>query len=492
MGMMPKIYWVIIALECYVFALQIVHHYKHAQFRRQHNLPSFTLVRTLYNDGYVYYICAISLRLFTCLLWEVAPGSLWYAGGQLEFTINPEFSGDRTVALASRFHLHLRLAASAPLNTDLSYSPTADHNNHNNHTHAGAGVARNTRYVKGEEGQRQSSSILVSSSTPGMGLASGFEMEETSGNGKGQVETTRTRKMMGYPNANGRMSPTPTSTPMGVGVGMRLQLPVTVSVTQTTIRDEDADAEKERREAMWDVVERGYEKDPVPPPRQHLHLQEGQGKKGTGAPLALVSKRSMHVSWLSLSSMKEGGDDLSGAEDKQQHQRIRGKRKDSIGKEKEKETQGIDIGWDYESSYGKRSKTVSPLSNPLQRQQQQRQQAQQPKQPKAPGSVPFPPSMDTVIPNPPAKIKAKGSTDTTTTTTTVRSRIGSTDETQLPHSFLSSTPSSSSSSSSSLAAEAAAATAAAAVKREWRTSSFGRESKEDVERGKYYYGTGIG
>ncbi|KAG9029225.1 hypothetical protein FS842_004603, partial [Serendipita sp. 407] len=97
MGMMPKIYWVIIALECYVFALQIVHHYKHAQFRRQHNLPSFTLVRTLYNDGYVYYICAISLRLFTCLLWEVAPGSLWYAGGQLEFTINNpefEFSGD--------------------------------------------------------------------------------------------------------------------------------------------------------------------------------------------------------------------------------------------------------------------------------------------------------------------------------------------------------------------------------------------------------------
>ncbi|KAG8839759.1 hypothetical protein FRB91_006818 [Serendipita sp. 411] len=87
MGMMPKIYWVIIALECYVFALQIVHHYKHARFRRQHNLPSFTLVRTLYNDGYVYYICAISLRLFTCLLWEVAPGSLWYAGGQLEFTM---------------------------------------------------------------------------------------------------------------------------------------------------------------------------------------------------------------------------------------------------------------------------------------------------------------------------------------------------------------------------------------------------------------------
>ncbi|KAG8794404.1 hypothetical protein FRC16_010533 [Serendipita sp. 398] len=451
MGMMPKIYWVIIALECYVFALQIVHHYKHAQFRRQHNLPSFTLVRTLYNDGYVYYICAISLRLFTCLLWEVAPGSLWYAGGQLEFTM--------TVALASRFHLHLRLAASAPLNTDLSYNPT-DHNHHNH-----ARVARNARYVKGEEGQRQSLSY-ISSSTPGMGLASGFEMEEKSG--KEQVETTRTRKMIGYP--NGRM--TPTSTPMG----MRLQLPVTVSVTQTTVRDEDADAdaEKERREAMWDVVERGYEKDP---PRQHLHLQEGQGKKGTGSPL--VSKRSMHVSWLSLSSMKEGGDDLSGAEDKQQHQRIRGRRKDSIGKEKEKETQGIDIGWDYESSYGKRSKTVSPLSYPL---QQQRKQAQ----PKVPGSVPFPPSMDTVIPIPipPAKIKAKGSTDTTTTTTTVRSRMGSTDETQLPYSFLSSTPSSSS--SSSLAAEAAA------VKREWRTSSFGRESKEDVERGKYYYGTGIG
>ncbi|KAG8839758.1 hypothetical protein FRB91_006817, partial [Serendipita sp. 411] len=213
-----------------------------------------------------------------------------------------------------------------------------------------------------------------------MGVAGGFEMEETSG--KEQVETTRTRKMIGYP--NGRI--TPTSTPMG----MRLQLPVTVSVTQTTIRDEDADSEKERTEAMWDVVERGYEKDLPLPPRQHL--QEGQGKKGTRVPS--VSKRSTHVSWLSLSSMKEG-DDLSGAEDKQ-HQRIRGRRKDSIGKEKEKEKEketqgiGIDIGWDYESSYGKRSKTVSPLSKSLRRQQrqqqQQRQQApRQPKQPKVPG-----------------------------------------------------------------------------------------------------------
>ncbi|KAG8782314.1 hypothetical protein FRC15_007142 [Serendipita sp. 397] len=113
---LPKVYWVLIALELYVFILQIVHHYTHARFRRKHNLPSFTLVKTLYNDGYIYYISVLHLRMFTCLVWEFGPGSLWYAGGQLEFSM--------TVALASRFHLHLRRAALGPTYTGVSYDIT--------------------------------------------------------------------------------------------------------------------------------------------------------------------------------------------------------------------------------------------------------------------------------------------------------------------------------------------------------------------------------
>ncbi|KAG8796528.1 hypothetical protein FRC20_004292 [Serendipita sp. 405] len=54
--------------------------------------------------------------MFTCLVWEFGPGSLWYAGGQLEFSM--------TVALASRFHLHLRRAALGPTYTGVSYDIT--------------------------------------------------------------------------------------------------------------------------------------------------------------------------------------------------------------------------------------------------------------------------------------------------------------------------------------------------------------------------------
>ncbi|CCA66456.1 hypothetical protein PIIN_00142 [Serendipita indica DSM 11827] len=63
------------------------HGYCHAQY-----LP----------DGYVWYGVVLNLRLMTCLVWAVAPGSLWYMASMLEFAM--------TVALASRFHLHLKRA----------------------------------------------------------------------------------------------------------------------------------------------------------------------------------------------------------------------------------------------------------------------------------------------------------------------------------------------------------------------------------------------
>ncbi|PVG03718.1 hypothetical protein CPB86DRAFT_694304 [Serendipita vermifera] len=96
-------YFIPIGLELYVFSLQIYHHFRHTRMRRKLNLPTTTLLRTLYQDGYVYFIVILHLRLMTCLVWAVAPGSLWYMANQLEFAM--------MVALVSRFHLNLRSVA---------------------------------------------------------------------------------------------------------------------------------------------------------------------------------------------------------------------------------------------------------------------------------------------------------------------------------------------------------------------------------------------
>lgn len=106
-------YFTVIGLEVYVLVLQLTHHYLNTRAQRRHNMPTFTLIRTLYNDGYIYFIIAVSFRLLTCLVWVFGPGSLWYLTNEIEFAM--------TVSLASRFHLHLKRVASGPAQTQNEY-----------------------------------------------------------------------------------------------------------------------------------------------------------------------------------------------------------------------------------------------------------------------------------------------------------------------------------------------------------------------------------
>lgn len=95
-------YFFPLAFELYILTLQILHHYCRNRSRRQNNLPSFGLLKTLYIDGYLYFVSCMLLRVLTVLMWQVSTGGLVYPSNQFEFAA--------TVALASRFYLHLRKA----------------------------------------------------------------------------------------------------------------------------------------------------------------------------------------------------------------------------------------------------------------------------------------------------------------------------------------------------------------------------------------------
>lgn len=93
-------YFFPLALELYVFILQIVNHYSRNRFRKEHELPSFGLLRTLYLDGYLYFVACMLLRVLTTLMWQINAAGLGYSSNQFEFAM--------TATLASRFYLHLR------------------------------------------------------------------------------------------------------------------------------------------------------------------------------------------------------------------------------------------------------------------------------------------------------------------------------------------------------------------------------------------------
>lgn len=95
--MMPLI------LEVYIFALQVVHHYTRNRVRRQHDIATFGLVKTLYMDGYVYFIACMVLRVVSLFAWQGGSRELLYLTNQFEFGL--------TVPFAARFHLHLREVA---------------------------------------------------------------------------------------------------------------------------------------------------------------------------------------------------------------------------------------------------------------------------------------------------------------------------------------------------------------------------------------------
>jgi len=103
-GIIGGAYFAPISFEIYIFSLQVIHHYRHTRITRQHNAPTFTLLTTLYHDGYVHFIVVVSLRLLTCLVWATAPQSLWYMSSQLEYAM--------TSALTSRFYLNIRSVSS--------------------------------------------------------------------------------------------------------------------------------------------------------------------------------------------------------------------------------------------------------------------------------------------------------------------------------------------------------------------------------------------
>ncbi|KIM25692.1 hypothetical protein M408DRAFT_26018 [Serendipita vermifera MAFF 305830] len=94
-----------IVCESVLVGMQVVHAYRHTRQLGTFGRPLTPLLRTLYADGFAYYIIVVALRLWSALLFTLADNSWWYMSTYIEFSL--------ISTSVSRLVLHLRGVASA-------------------------------------------------------------------------------------------------------------------------------------------------------------------------------------------------------------------------------------------------------------------------------------------------------------------------------------------------------------------------------------------
>ncbi|PVG03744.1 hypothetical protein CPB86DRAFT_848698, partial [Serendipita vermifera] len=95
-------YFTPVFCETVLVVLQLWHGYRHTRRIRAIRYMA-PLLRTLYADGFMYFVVVVSFRLWTAFIFLFADSSLWYISTYLEFGV--------ISTCVSRLVLHLRAAA---------------------------------------------------------------------------------------------------------------------------------------------------------------------------------------------------------------------------------------------------------------------------------------------------------------------------------------------------------------------------------------------